>query len=68
MITSKEKATQLCIKYYDGVSVLNRKYSIQCAIVAVREIIATLNEYSEDSNIGHHTLYWEEVKEELLKM
>jgi hypothetical protein len=62
-MTPKEKATQLTIKYYDGISPLTRRYSIQCAIIAVREILTTIIPDDYES-----IRYWEEVKEELNNM
>jgi len=65
-MTAKEKANELCYKYFELVEFISKEEAVRCAIIAVEEIMLyrpTLpNEYSD--TIG----YWQEVKQHLEEM
>lgn len=71
-LTPKEKAKELVNKYlqiYDG----RVHQAVQCSLIAVDEIINTLNCDIRDLDVRGSVLldliqYWREVKQELLKM
>jgi hypothetical protein len=74
-MTPKEKAKELFLKYHNlwinGNSILAK----QCALIAVDEIIQnnksflrTNNELHNDNGLDSDLEYWEEVKNEILKL
>lgn len=77
-MTPKEKAIELYQKYEllgrdftRGVSI--KEYSKQCALIAVDEIINTLNMDIRDIDVRGNILldlidYWREVKQEIEKL
>ena len=74
-MTPKEKAKELICKYqnldievggqYDGYITLHNQDAKQCALIAVDEILSTievgLNDYKSLEKIN----YWQEVKQEI---
>lgn len=71
-MTPKEKAKQLVEKYSELVDDYHRP-SKQCSLIAVDEIIRTLNEDIRDLDVRGNVLldlieYWKEVKQELEKL
>ena len=79
-LTPKEKAKELYTlfskhaKYWDcyNDSPLEIDHTKQCALIAIDEIIKSLENYGKESdelqNMENDFRYWQEVKEELLKM
>ena len=76
-LSPKEKANELIEKYtfYTLVDFSDENYNrtVDCALIAVEEIINELkNEVwfsnCEDNNIDKRFNYWQEVKEELIKL
>ena len=72
-LTPKEKAKELVEKFSDledGEMYIGK--AKQCALIAVYEIINSLENYGKESdelqNMENDFRYWQEVKEELLKM
>ena len=72
-MTPKEKAKELVEKFSDledGEMYIGK--SKECALIAVDEIINSLENYGKESdelqNMENDFRYWQEVKEELLKM
>ena len=55
-MTPKEKAAYLIVKYMS--KVVSKRVAIECALIAVDEII---------KNCNYDQLYWNEVKEEIEK-
>jgi len=71
-MTPKEKAKELFDKFYDttGEHWNAHKVSIECALIAVDEIINTLNMDIRDVDVRGNILfdlieYWQEVKKEI---
>ena len=79
-LTPKEKAKELYTlfskhaKYWDcyNDSPLEIDHTKQCALIAIDEIIKSLENYGKESdklqNMENDFRYWQEVKKELLKM
>ena len=72
-MTPKEKAEELVEKFSDledGEMYIGK--AKQCALIAVDEIINSLENYGKESdelqNMENDFRYWQEVKQELLKM
>ena len=72
-LTPKEKAKELVEKFSDledGEMYIGK--AKQCALIAVDEIINSLENYGKESdelqNMENDFRYWQEVKQELLKM
>ena len=71
-MTPKYKAKELIVNFSD-VGLITSIEAKQCALIAVDEIINS-NPCYEDSDIGgnlmlnYNTHYWQEVKNELLKL
>lgn len=64
-LTPKEKANEL-VEKFSNASMQSECYNIQCAIIAVEEILYTMtwNQGVDDPTY----VYWQEVKQELEKM
>jgi len=70
MMTPKEKADELCGKYYNRIEhTLSEEYTLhnrfiikQCALIAIDEIIEALENNAANSASW---LYYEEVKQEI---
>ena len=73
-LTPKQKAIELAEKMaiYHWTNVCNYEEAKQCALIAVDEIINSLENYGKESdelqNMENDFRYWQEVREELLKM
>lgn len=76
-MTPKEKAEQLIDKYFDlnyrWDGVYNDSLAKDGALIAVNEIIRTLNEDIRDLDVRGNVLldlieYWQEVKQEIEKL
>ena len=81
-LTPKQKAKELVNKYIPHIAgadrynstlgIYDKHISKQCALIAVDEIINSLENYGKESdelqNMENDFRYWQEVKEELLKM
>ena len=72
-MTPKEKAEELVEKFSDledGEMYIGK--AKQCTLIAVDEIINSLENYGKESdelqNMENDFRYWQEVKQELLKM
>lgn len=69
MLTPKEKAEELFNKFYyakdqDGFHSMNKHRAIECAIIAVNEIL-NINSVDKDYELSN---YWNEVLEEINKL
>ena len=64
-MTPKEKAQELFDKYKVEVG---RFLAIQCALIAVDEIIMMSLDMHEYKNLFYLQNYWSEVKEEIYKL
>ena len=78
----KQKAEELVNKYIPHIAgadrynstlgLYDKEISKQCALIAVDEIINSLENYGKESdelqNMENDFRYWQEVKQELLKM
>ena len=78
-LTPKQKAEELVYFYQNLLTPLSEKKDDfffsrckKCALIAVDEIINSLENYGKESdelqNMENDFRYWQEVKEELLKM
>ena len=78
-LTPKEKAEKLVYFYQNLLTPLSEKKDDfffsrckKCALIAVDEIINSLENYGKESdelqNMENDFRYWQEVKQELLKM
>jgi hypothetical protein len=73
-MTPKEKAVEIFEKYDKNVVSTNYKYMSsvaikQCALIAVDELIEHAeNSYYNKDIIKGAKLYWQEVKQEILKL
>jgi hypothetical protein len=75
-MTPKEKAEELFSKYYNSIEhTLSEEYSPhemfvvkQCALIAVGEMIKTVNMCIPYHNPETFVDYWKEVKQELEKL
>lgn len=69
-MTPKEKAIQLVAKYKSqsfGITT-NFQHFKQCALIAVDEVLDSIDwDYYEGANQTEH-MYWEEVKQEIEKL
>lgn len=63
----KEKAKNLFDKMFSSSRSIEVEQSKKCALVAVDEIIKTI-EYSSQADEMSKTSYWEEVKTEIKKL
>lgn len=67
MLTPKEKAEELAIKYWDlnygWDGVTNDKWSKEGALIAVDEIIKSVP--IAPLELSHPAFYWQEVKQEI---
>ena len=69
-MTPKEKAEELCGKYYNRLEHtlsieyvgFDRDIAKQCALIAVDEVLSVIWVYLDDVD------YWEEVKQEIEKL
>ena len=73
-MTPKEKAKDLFDKYWEEIEI-GYDNSKQCALIAVDEIIQnnksflrTNNELHNDNGLDSDLEYWQEVKQEILKL
>ena len=69
----KAKAKELVEKYDETLTYIESKSKAkQCALIAVDEIINSLENYGKESdelqNMENDFRYWQEVKQELLKI
>ena len=81
-LTPKQKAEELVNKYIPHIAgadrynstlgIYDKEISKQCALIAVDEIINSLENYGKESdelqNMENNFRYWQEVRQELLKM
>ena len=74
-MTPKEKAKELVERYYMftwmAVKASSNVDAKQCALIAVDEVLFTLNEISEEDNstYAYHTaVFYNEVKQEIEKL
>lgn len=76
-MTPKEKAEQLTFYYWDlnyhWNGVTTHAWAKECALIAVDEIIVTLNEDIRDLDVRGNVLldlieYWQEVKQQIEKL
>jgi hypothetical protein len=72
-MTPKEKAAELIVNYQLKCKSLNYDEAKQCALIAVNEIINTLNYDIRDLDVRGNILldlikYWREVKQEIEKL
>lgn len=66
-MTPQTKADELFNKFYDQLPATGRFNAVQCAIIAVEEIIEVSNLY--DQTMGYNGAeFWEEVLTELKNM
>jgi len=65
-MTPKEKAKNLVNKYYLMFPDTSYDVAIQCALIAVKEVL--LHEKNNHSVSDKLTDYWEEVKQEILAL
>lgn len=75
MKTSKEKAGELLEKYYNSEQLCDcqtkyivRRSAIECAKIAVDEIIKLIKYHGKDIGNEYSLMDWQEVKNELNKM
>ena len=69
IMTTKEKAAWLVLKFMS--KVVSKKVAIECALVAVDEIIPIVNSYENAlsaSQQSNYLEYWYEVKQEIEKL
>ena len=70
-MTPKEKAKELVKKMYEvrsgSVSMITLHFAKQCALIAVDEILNTI-EYSSQADELSKISYWEKVKNEINKL
>jgi hypothetical protein len=70
-MTPKERADELVKKMYavrsGSVSMITLHFAKQCALIAVDEILNTI-EYSSQADELSKISYWEEVKNEINKL
>jgi hypothetical protein len=68
-MTAKEKAHQIYDNMYnvesDNIHNMKKEDAIQCALIAVDEIINTI-EFTLDFRMEKSIKYWQEVKKELI--
>ena len=72
-MTSKEKAEELVHDYYSNIMDIDFDDARQCALIAVDEILETLNEDIKDINVVGNVLldlieYWQDVEKEIEKL
>jgi hypothetical protein len=71
-MTPKEKAKELYDKFYMAIPNnemgLDNEASIQCALIAVDEILKAVNNPDETYLMKHSVNYWTEVKQETEKL
>ena len=77
-LTPKQKAKELVLKFkelpQEGTLMFYITFEIskQCALIALDEIIKSLENYGKESdelqNMENNFRYWQEVRQELLKM
>jgi hypothetical protein len=71
-MTPKEKAEELVKKMYAAhsglVSMLTLYFAKKCALIAVDEIIQEVVESADNEIKSTRVIYWEKVKEEILKL
>lgn len=67
-ITPKEKAEQIFISFLGADIFIDKISAKACALIAVNEIIELRKGYFDCSKEIQDEKYWQEVKEELLKM
>jgi hypothetical protein len=68
-MTPKEKAKDLVEKMHiesDVIYVMSKVQAKQCALIAVEELIIEENKYNNGS--FYPSKYWQEVKQEILKL
>ena len=63
-MTPKEKAKELVDKYYIFNHIGNR-HAIKCALIAVDEILKVASFYNDSQA---EVIYWQEVKQEIVKL
>lgn len=66
MMTPKEKATELVNKYFLSDIDIDWYDSIDCALIAVDEILDELQDTTEFNRIRCN--YWQEVEQEIKKL
>jgi len=66
-MTPKEKAIELVDKFLQYTPVeFEYEYAIQCALIAVDEIMLAIPDASDDDSLYNHELkYWQEVNQEI---
>lgn len=65
-MTAQEKAAYLVVKYMS--KVVSKRVAIECALVAVDEIISNIEPSVSMDVISARIKYWEEVKEQIEKI
>jgi|APGre2960657404_1045060.scaffolds.fasta_scaffold459599_2 hypothetical protein len=68
-MTTQQKAAYLVVKYMS--KVVSQRVAIECALVAVDEIIPIVNSYENAlpaSQQSNYLEYWQEVKQEIEKL
>jgi hypothetical protein len=65
-MTPKEKAKELVNKFYDEIKYMER--AKKCALIAVNEIIYTVNMCIPYQNEETYVNYWQQVKIEIEKL
>jgi hypothetical protein len=68
-MTPKEKASYLVVRYMS--KIVSKKVAIECALIAVDEIIPIVNSYENAlpaSQQSNYLGYWYEVKKEIEKL
>lgn len=66
-MTPKEKAKELVDKF-TVVGLQRRNEGIQCALIAVDEILKEMSKVCVDHLLHNQVIYWEEVKSEIQKL
>ena len=65
-MTPKVKAAYLVVKYMS--KVVSQRVAIECALVAVDEILKAVNNPDETYLMKYSVEYWSEVKSEIEKL
>jgi hypothetical protein len=69
-MTAKEKAKELVNKYWITDFDIYEEESKQCALILVDEILWEIIKYADNSKeyVTENVKFWQEVKEEILKL
>ena len=65
-MTTQQKAAYLVVKYMS--KVVSQRVAIECALVAVDEILKAVNNPDETYLMKYSVEYWSEVKSEIEKL